>query len=95
MHSQSVWVIYYILYILYIISITNLRKPTRIGAIDSGRRPQHSDAGLGGFLRFLEDPVNAGLTILWIPSRIHIYYCASRMNGVAAMGVAIYPCQQL
>ena len=45
--------------------MTNLRKPTRIGAIDSGRRPQHSDAGLGGFLRFLEDPVNAGLTILW------------------------------
>ena len=30
---------------------------------------------------------------LWISSRIYIYNCASRMDGVAAMGVAIYPCQ--
>ena len=58
MHSQSVWVILYIYIYIYIIRPTVVRKPTGMGAIDSGRRPQHSGPGLGRFLTFVEDPVS-------------------------------------
>ena len=61
--------------------------------LDSGRRPQHSPA------KNEVQPISRpgfrtpGAAPLDLKQDIYIYNCASRMDGVAAMGVAICPCQ--